>query len=354
MASSGGIVFRKDILTKYGIDPSTVKTGTDLTAVFKTIYDGGNGQPGVKGTQMSVTFGQNWNSPMMSIFSTWDPLSNSMGVLMNYGQDLPFKVANLFEQPEYINDLKVIRDWYNAGYIVPSPTQVQEQGFDLVKADRLASIAAGLKPGFDTQISLNAGGTPMQQIETRKAFSTTDQVGAMKLSVPITSKNPERAVAFMTLLFTDSTIENLLNWGIEGKDYVVLKDTPTLIDYPAGVNINNVSYSLNFSWTLGNAQIMYQWKGNDPDVNAKMTAFNKSAVMSKAMGFSFDATNVQTQIASCTNVINQYQSSFEYGILDLNTGLPTFQKALKDAGLDDIIAEKQKQIDAWAHANKLY
>ena len=39
------------------------------------------------------------------------------------------------------------------------------------------------------------------------------------------------------------------------------------------------------------------------------------------------------------------------GSLDPETELPKFQQSLKDAGIDEIIAEKQKQLDAWAAEN---
>ena len=70
--------------------------------------------------------------------------------------------------------------------------------------------------------------------------------------------------------------------------------------------------------------------------------------MSRAMGFTWDATNVKTEIAACTNVLNQYRMSLECGMVDPNSILPEFQKALEDAGIDKIIKEKQAQLDAWS------
>ena len=39
------------------------------------------------------------------------------------------------------------------------------------------------------------------------------------------------------------------------------------------------------------------------------------------------------------------------GCVDIDTVLPEFQAALKDAGIDDIIACKQEQMDAWLASN---
>jgi putative aldouronate transport system substrate-binding protein len=56
---------------------------------------------------------------------------------------------------------------------------------------------------------------------------------------------------------------------------------------------------------------------------------------------------VKTELAAATNVINQYKVGLESGTLDPAL-TAEFNAKLKTAGLDKIIAEKQKQIDAWA------
>ena len=64
-----------------------------------------------------------------------------------------------------------------------------------------------------------------------------------------------------------------------------------------------------------------------------------------ASGFIFDTTPVSTQYTAVTNVYNEYQKSIEYGVLDPDTAIPEMNEKMKTAGLEDIIAEKQKQFD---------
>ena len=47
---------------------------------------------------------------------------------------------------------------------------------------------------------------------------------------------------------------------------------------------------------------------------------------------------------------NQYYLPLINGEVDVDEILPVFQKALKDAGIDAIVAEKQAQLDAWLAA----
>lgn len=51
-------------------------------------------------------------------------------------------------------------------------------------------------------------------------------------------------------------------------------------------------------------------------------------------------------------MVNQYLPGLAWGSIDPATELPKFLSDLEEAGLDNIIAEKQKQLDEWAAENK--
>nr|WP_225446570.1 DUF3502 domain-containing protein [Paenibacillus rhizovicinus] len=79
-------------------------------------------------------------------------------------------------------------------------------------------------------------------------------------------------------------------------------------------------------------------------------AYNEQAVLSKSLGFTFDPTSVQNEIAACNTVLTQYAIGLNSGGLDPDKYVPELNKKLKAAGIDTIIAEKQRQVDAWAPA----
>jgi len=81
-----------------------------------------------------------------------------------------------------------------------------------------------------------------------------------------------------------------------------------------------------------------------------MAQSNAEAKPSLALGFTFDATPVADQITACNNVIAQYYLPLINGEVDIDEVLPVFQQALRDAGIDAVIAEKQSQLDKWLAA----
>lgn len=284
-------------------------------------------------------------SSPLTYFSTRDSLGDDMGVLLDNGKDL--KVVNWFETEEYAAELKKMREWYKAGYISKDAVTVKESTSDIIKAGKGAGNLATLKPGFDTQES-RLSGMPIVSYQMLPPVAKTSTVTSIMWGIAKNSENPEKAMQFLNLMYSDKDIVNLLDWGIEGKHYVKVKDN--VIDYPEGVNAGNVGYS-GMGWLFGNQFLSYIFNGDDEQLWEKMKQFNDGAIKSKALGFTFDSSPVKTEFAAVSNVLDQYQAALENGALDPDKTLPEFIGKLKDAGIDKIIAEKQKQLDAWAAAN---
>ena len=68
------------------------------------------------------------------------------------------------------------------------------------------------------------------------------------------------------------------------------------------------------------------------------------------MGFVFDSAPVYDQMAACASVVSEYRGALLYGLVDVDSYLEKFNEELKAAGIDEIIAEEQKQFDAWLAA----
>ena len=168
--------------------------------------------------------------------------------------------------------------------------------------------------------------------------------GAYECITPAT-KNPEAAAALIYLMATDPDVENLLINGIEGQHYQVLEDnTATYVD---GKDISTTGWCLGYSWTALNSTISIPFE-YPADYYDRMLAANKNAQQSKAFGCQFDLTGVSDAVSACTNVVNQYENALSGGAVeDFDATLAQFQQGLRDAGIDEIVAAKQEQLDAF-------
>jgi len=342
LAGSYGLTMRKDLVDKYNIDIEAIQTLDDVENLFKTIKASEPHMVPLVPGGVGQSFRENY------VFV--DPLGDYMGVLPNYDNNL--KVVNLYEMPEYKEFIDRIRKWYLEGYILPDAATNKTTTFELIKSGKAFSYMALQKPGFAAQES-KVSGTQLITKELIPPVATTSNVTNAMWGIPVNSKHHEKAMQFLNLMYTDTAIVNLFDWGIEGKHYVKEKgEADHIISYPAGQDATTIGYNM-LGWMFGNQFLSYVMKNDDPDIWKKTAEFNNDSKPSKALGFVFDASAVKTEVAAVSNVVTQYKLPLETGSVDPDKLLPEFISKLKSAGMDKIIAEKQKQLDEWAKSNSV-
>lgn len=189
-------------------------------------------------------------------------------------------------------------------------------------------------------------GTPMVLVQTLDSFMPGSSVAAMPWTIPINSKDPEKTMEYLNLLYTNPDMMNLLAYGIEGDHYVEKADGT--IGFPEGLDSKNSGYNLNMTWLLPNEFITKVWEGNELSVWKDTRKFNENAKKSAALGFTFDNAKVATEITAVQNVYDEYRKVLENGVVDPDKYLPEMNAKLDAAGIDVIIQEKQRQLDEWA------
>ena len=77
---------------------------------------------------------------------------------------------------------------------------------------------------------------------------------------------------------------------------------------------------------------------------------NADAEPSSVLGFAFVQDDVKTEMSQITNVVSEMYLPLIEGQADVETTLPRLQAGLKDAGIEKVITEVQRQIDESAKA----
>ena len=58
-------------------------------------------------------------------------------------------------------------------------------------------------------------------------------------------------------------------------------------------------------------------------------------------------SNVNTEISALTNIVAEYASALETGMVNTEEKIPEFLDALKANGVDSLLEEIQAQLDVW-------
>lgn len=334
---------RKDIMDEVEYEEKDIYTYEDLDNIMAQIHE---------------------NEPEMIVMAKAAPLTNTeadtflnydtlgvtggyAGVLMDATTDNT-TVVNLYESDEYYEYLQWMKKWNEAGYISGDAGITSDSATDWIKAGRCAGFhRQDDTPGNRENLEASTN-YEMVQLNTKDTYVTTHTYDQIRWAVSANSENPEKALEFLNLMYTDADVLNLIKSGIEGVHYVKNGDS-MIISYPEGIDGTNTPYS-NLLGLYGDKRLMYMFAPNTDAFYEESDAYTERALECKspALGYTFDSADFQTEIASITSVINQYVTSLEYGtVSDLEGTYQEFIEALDNAGMNKLVEENQKQLDEW-------
>ncbi|MBC6316953.1 ABC transporter substrate-binding protein [Listeria grandensis] len=329
-------VFNKDLVDKYKMDVSKVNSLADLGPLLKTIKEN---EPNITPIGGNKDFKP--VTPFDYLIDSAVPLPFAVDEYNDTG-----KIVNFYEQPETIAILKDLNGFYKDGYVSKDiATSTDPWSYDkenwFVRIEKYQPYAESI---WDKQTNgqYKVVTQPIMKTPIIKNSSVTGAIQA----VSVTSKHPKEAVEFLNLLNTDPYLRNLVDKGIEGTHYTELADG-SIEDLPARVE----NYSMP-TYALGNHFILKRYSDEPKDKWEKFKEFNEESKASPGLGFYFDSKNVRTEIASITNVCNEFGPALLTGTVDPDEYMPKFKKKLNDAGMKTVMAEMQKQYDAFKKENK--
>ena len=329
-AHSWGYLLRKDLVAKYGMDISTITSIESIEPFLKIIWENER--------QITPLCIAAMDSPFQIL--DWDHISDDDVPGALYPDNGSTKIVNQFLAPESIALYHLLQSWYSKGYIHQDADQMLNQ-LDAMKSGRYFAASQSLKPGKDAEISAYTGYDWVQVNITQPVMSNREATGAL-LAIPTGSQNPERAFRFIELLYTDKELINLLKFGIEDVHYKkVAENRIELIDPLRS------RYNPGYTWAFGDQFKDYIMKNEDPLKWDQFLLYNNRSITLNSLGFVFDKTNVESQASACRNVVQAYYRQLFAGTAEVEPTIRQFEKELRAAGVNDLLAEMQKQYDQW-------
>lgn len=347
-----GVFLNKKYADKYkNTIPATVNTYADIEPFLAAVKQNEPNVTPVYMTDTGVAGGLLFSGADYGI-DGFPATTNLAGVYYN---DKSLRVFNVFESPEFQQAVELRWKWKQLGYFkkdpVPSALSIAQ-----VQANEYAMLIGQQAKPNDIPTIEDHFGIPMTVKTVGTPFLTTGGLVQNLNAIARTSQHPDKVMQFMNLVNTDAEIFNLLCHGIEGKHYVFINQAEKLIGFPNGVTATTDGYNPGSDWMFGNEQNGYYTDANSVGIFNNIQHANNTAARSVAFGFNFDPTNVKTQIAQLNALIGPIPTgaiptALQYGKLDPQK-LPDYISQLKQAGADAVVAEAQKQLDAWASKHK--
>lgn len=367
-----GAIVRKDLREKYGLPE--IKSVADLETFFDAVLKNEGGK--------IVPFGHNGATSGFAtiLLNDWKTrnlistvaVSNQFGIqtiLQDNGKVIPFVTGENIPQldSKYKNAIdkgmssyEKAKMWYGKDYL-EKDVMTQKDCIGFFKVGKYASIFSDTAQFNATyrEVEKNVPGAKLefavldQDIRDFKPGVIGTDFKAWNFAcIPVNSQNIERTMMFFDWLFTNQANHDLIELGIEGKNWIKVGDDkfkiPDEVDatknynFPGYVltwNPNYIRYPSDWSDQL----IKYDRYPGDPNNCVKLPL----------TGFSFNAEPVKTEIAKVGPIAKQYGDLLELGLSkDVKGTVETMVEKEKQLGLEKIKQEVKKQVEEFLNSNK--
>ncbi|MFN8443811.1 MAG: ABC transporter substrate-binding protein [Caldilineaceae bacterium] len=257
-------------------------------------------------------------------------------------------IVNIMETAWAKDYVTMIREWYNKGWIHPDAGLNTFNTAELRNAGKFFIETQPLKGNnIKAQELVNASGNAdlqLKEIYSQPKVNVTTHSGGSMLAIPMASEHPVEAMKFINLMHSDSTLLNMMLFGVEGKNWEVEADGRVKI-------IDSAWYGAHGgAWTLGNTLLQAVSNKEDPNKNRMLIDYSKDAIDHPSLGFRFRTEPVAAELTAIATVADGLNRALMTGYVDPEVELPNYIDALKAAGIDTVKAEVEKQYDAWKAA----
>lgn len=299
-----GFYARTEVLEALGIDPAGVRTMDELYGVL---------------TQVKQAYPE--MTPVVSDCGCvlpcleQDPLNDGLGVLPgNRGTT----VVNWYASEEYAALCRRMYQWAQEGLILREGCLRTEPAGSLLEVYDGFGYFAKLCAGDPGKRILD-GGAELTAIPLGPLLQNSSGA-ADSWALPVHESNKEGALALLELLYTDETAARRF----------------------AGEEAETDGAD-------GDGSL---WKNEAVSYADLRPSAAEAERVSPAYGFVFNEMNWVTKISACESVVEQYHNALMCGYLNPAEALPLFVQALEEAGIGEIVENKQRQLDDWLDARQ--
>lgn len=352
-----GFAYRLDWAKEAGLTDG-VKSWEDLTTYFKYVKEAYGSDlkylwdsDGTQYNQMvggwiashsnyvaidGLNAGAMWGGSKDDLYTVYSPYMTDTDSLVEYAKLMKeWNELGVFPTNVLNNTSSQNRDEYRVGQVAVEQHHTQTWT-DLCSHTSSNTI-------YDTDEDAETGFFYFGE-ETGNVVALSITHGAMAVSAG--SKNPERALMVYDLIRNDPECYRLFNYGIEGVQYEIdengMKYTPDSYDSTTQEIQTNFWWGRNDDLELKDAT--KNWDAID-----KLYAEYDSLKIDYPYGqFIPDVDDIQGKIDNVSSVQEEYMKQISFGLYSGSAEdiVAEYQAALEKAGINDVTAALQSQIDA--------
>ncbi len=335
-AAAKGIYYNKTLADEYGIEIPESCTFEELSEILYEVHEAipdittyycGSGE-------LNYLF---W----LENYETFGSES-SYGVILDATEDPT--VVNLYATEMFEEYCLQAFHWTQDGIQPGDPTDTNSAQ-DYFYAQSLFCVVVNINPEQDASWGASAlsSGFELGSCVLVEAEITNTNITEYMWGIAVNSERPDKAMDFLNFLYTNAEVANILKYGIEGENYEFVEGSDLVIE-------TNGTYDPMF-YIGGDESLLYVEYPGDEDYISDLQAMEEEATLSPLAGYMFDDSDYQTESSVIYSTIMEYLPRLQNGMCDSEEEtlelIDEFVQALEAAGINDVIAANQEQVDAY-------
>ena len=322
-------IWDKVLVEEYDIDYKHLTDLENLTPVFEMLKKEKNDYP------VYIK-----NDGVYSIFDVYDQLGGGTQILGVRYDDQGGRVCFTLEEPDIYAALETFYDWNQKGIINPDAATLTEG-----RVYNMWRIAQGWESAGVTSWGPQMGKDVVVAKVGDTILSNETVRGSLNM-ISANSKYPEKCLQLLNLVNTDTTLRDMFYYGEEGVNFEYVD-----VDGTQKVHKNNEDWSMA-GYTQGTFFTVTPIETDTNDQWGEIKALNEQAISSVMLGFTFDTTEVNDQLANCREIWLRYRSEVMTGVKDPAEVVPQIKEELMQAGWQEVMDAAQKQVDEFLAAKQ--
>lgn len=278
-----------------------------------------------------------WGGTKDDLYTIYSPYMTETDSLVEYAKMMKeWDEIGVWQTDVLNNTASTNRDDYRVGKVAAEQHHTQTWT-DLVSHTTQNTI-------YDTDEDAETGFFYFGQ-ETGNVVALNITHGAMAVSAG--SENPERALMVYDMIRNDQECYQLLCYGQEGVSWEKTDDGMKTTPEGYNADTQNVNGVTNFWWGRNDDLEIRDASRNWEKIDALYAEYDSKKIDYPYGQFILNNDNIQSYIANINEVYTNYMKQISFGKYSGTAEeiVAEFQQALKDAGIDIVTEEIQRQID---------
>lgn len=334
-ATSGGFVYNKTLADEYGIEMHDGMTMDELSAVAEQLKPHGVALTTFgMGTEINYKFGHGgeYYGTGAAFGGILDPVNST-------------EIVNVYDTQEMRDYYKAVKEWNDNGYLMPGqltdtvqPQEYfnQQKIFGTYTAYTADQIAAWVNSNFEVDV-----------VSLNDPVISTGGVAEFMLGIASNCKRPDKAMDLINLIYADPEVANLLQYGVEGNDYLPVEGTENVITLEGTPNEDRNNYYSPFV-RFGDQMTRKIMAPLTDSLYDEVLALEEKASKTATFGYSFNGEEFNAEAAAIASVLAEQVPALNAGeVDDVDAAVDKLVADLETAGINDCIAANQAQLDAF-------